>query len=57
MLTNYFFIRIILHQIHQVVLPLGIAAPIGLARLGIGAAAQVFLINHKIEYKVCIASQ
>ena len=39
MLSN---VRIILQQINQVVLPLGIAAPVGLARLGIGAAAQVF---------------
>ena len=44
-------------QIYQVVLPLGIAAPVGLARLGLGAAAQVLLIDPEIKNKVVLAAK
>ena len=48
-----FFIHLIFDQIsNQVVLPLGIAAPVALARLGLGAAAQVLLTNPEIKDKV-----
>ena len=48
-----FFIHLIFDQIsNQVVLPLGIAAPVALARLGLGAAAQVLLSNPEIKDKV-----
>ena len=49
---HIFLINFIFDQIHQVVLPLGIAAPVALARLGLGAAAQVLLTNPEIKDKV-----
>ena len=54
---HIFLINFIFDQIHQVVLPLGIAAPVGLARLGLGAAAQVLLINPEIKDKVVLAAK
>ena len=53
-----FFIHLIFDQIsNQVVLPLGIAAPVGLARLGLGAAAQVLLIDPEIKDKVFLVQR
>ena len=54
---HIFLINFIFDQIHQVVLPLGIAAPVGLARLGLGAAAQVLLIDPEIKDKVFLVQR
>ena len=43
------FIHLMFDQIYQVVLPLGIAAPVGLAGFGLGAALQVPLSGPEIK--------
>ena len=57
LMSTKYFSSVFFYQIHQVVLPLGIAAPVGLARLGLGAAAQVLLINPEIKDKVVLAAK